>query len=64
TYQTGMAHLDAARARSTSVLSMISEESFHDGIYRLAEHVDKNPDDEWVLFDKMTLTAGYKRKSQ
>ncbi len=61
TYQTGEAHLDAARSKSTSVLSMISEESFHAGIYRLAEHVDKNPDDEWLLFDKMTMTVGHKR---
>ncbi|MCD4702604.1 MAG: class I SAM-dependent methyltransferase [Candidatus Aegiribacteria sp.] len=64
TYQTGMAHLDAARARSTSVLSMISEISFQAGIHSLAEHVAMNPEDEWVLFDKMTLTAGHKRKSQ
>ena len=64
TYQTGTAHLDAARAKSTSVLSMISEESFQAGIHRLAEHVDKNPDDEWLLFDKMTLTVGHKRETE
>ena len=60
TYQTGAAHLDAVRAKSTSVLSMISEESFQAGIHRLAEHVDRNPDDEWVLFDRITLTVGHK----
>ena len=62
TYRTGVAHLDAARARSTSVLSMISEESFQVGMHRLAEHVAMNPEDEWVLFDKMTFSAGHKRK--
>jgi len=61
TYQTGTAHLDAARERSTSVLSMISEESFRTGISRLTEYVGKNPEDEWLLFDRMTLTAGYKK---
>ncbi|MFC1532846.1 hypothetical protein ACFL7M_05735 [Thermodesulfobacteriota bacterium] len=60
TYQTGAAHLDAARAKSTSVLSMISEESFQTGIHRLTEHVAMNPDDDWLLFDKMTFTVGHK----
>ena len=63
TYQTGEAHLDAARAKSTSVLSMISEESFQAGIHRLTEHVGKNPDDEWLLFDRMTMTVGHKRNA-
>ena len=58
TYRNGMAHLEAARAKSTSVLSMISEESFQIGLRRLEEHVKKNPDDDWVLFDKMTMTVG------
>lgn len=58
TYQSGAAHLDAARAKSTSLLSMISEESFEAGIQRLAAHVAGNPMDEWSLFDRMTLTAG------
>ncbi|MFC1819684.1 class I SAM-dependent methyltransferase, partial [Thermodesulfobacteriota bacterium] len=60
TYQTGAAHLDAARAKSTSVLSMISEESFQTGIHRLTEYVAMNPDDDWLLFDKMTFTVGHK----
>ena len=64
TYQTSSAHLDAARAKSTSVLSMISKESFHTGISRLAAHVAKNPQDKWVLFDRMTLTLGHKREKK
>ena len=64
TYRTGTEHLDAARAKSTSVLSMISEESFQIGMDRLTEHVDKNPDDEWLLFDKMTLSIGHKRETK
>jgi len=60
TYETGAAHLNAARARSTSVLSMISEESFHAGICRLAEHVGKDPDDEWLLYDRMTMAVGHR----
>ena len=64
TYQTGAAHLDAARAKSTSVLSMISEESFQTGISRLAAHVAGNPEDEWLLCDRMTLTVGRKRDTK
>lgn len=64
TYETGSAHLDAASVKSTSVLSMISEESFNTGISRLADYVDKNPDDEWLLFDSMTMTVGFKKHSK
>jgi hypothetical protein len=60
TYQTGVEHLDAVRAKSTSVLSMISEESFQTGLHNLEQYIAKNPDDEWLLFDKMTLTVGHK----
>ena len=62
TYRSGVAHLDAARAKSTSVLSMISEKSFRIGICRLAEHIKQNPDDDWVLFDKMTMTVGFRTR--
>ena len=62
TYQSGTAHLDAARAKSTSVLSMISEVSFQTGIQHLEEYVIRNPNDEWLLFDRMTLTTGQKRE--
>jgi len=64
TYQTGLAHLDAARIKSTSVLSMISEESFQTGIRRLTEHVDKHPNDDWLLFDKITMTIGHKKAAK
>jgi ubiquinone/menaquinone biosynthesis C-methylase UbiE len=60
TYETSVEHLDAARGKSTSVLSMISEESFQTGLHNLEEYIAKNPDDEWLLFDKMTLSVGHK----
>jgi hypothetical protein len=63
TYQTGLEHLDTVRAKSTSVLSMISEESFQTGLRFLEKYIDKYPDDKWLLLDKMTLTVGYKRYS-
>ena len=63
TYQSGLAHLDAARSKSTSVLSMISDESFRTGIHRLSEYVSKHPNEPWLLYDKMTLTIAHKRQA-
>ena len=60
TYQNVRAHIEAAGAKSTSVLSMISETSFQTGMRRLSEYAAKNPDDTWLLFDLMTLTTGRK----
>jgi ubiquinone/menaquinone biosynthesis C-methylase UbiE len=61
TFQTGMAHLEAARGKNTSILSMISEESFQTGIRRFEKYVKKNLTDKWLLFDRMTLTIGHRK---
>lgn len=63
TYRSGFEHLEAARIRSTSVLNMISEEAFLTGVERLAQYAYQNSNDPWLLFDKMTLTSGRKRKA-
>ena len=60
TYETGTEHLNAAKTRSTSVLNMISQETFDKGIHDLAKHVKNHPLDPWLLFDRLTLTVGYK----
>jgi ubiquinone/menaquinone biosynthesis C-methylase UbiE len=60
TFQSGLEHLEAARLRNTSVLNMISEEAFETGVEHLAQYVSRNPDDPWLLFDRMTLTSGQK----
>ena len=60
TYDSGQAHLDAAMAKSTSVLTMISEEAFGTGIRELRKYVALSPRDPWLLFDRMTLTVGRK----
>lgn len=61
TYPTAQAHLEAVRSKSTSVLSMISDEAFAAGIARLEQYVEEEPDDEWLLYDWMTWTSGNKR---
>lgn len=60
TFESGREHLEAARVRNTSVLNMISEEAFETGVERLAQYVKQNPKDQWLLFDRMTLTSGQK----
>ncbi len=59
TYETGAAHLKAARAKNTSVLTMIPQEAFEKGIDNLTEYIKNNPDDTWLLVDRLTVTAGY-----
>ena len=59
TYDSGLSHLNATKAKNTSVLSMISPEAFENGIKRLSKYIEENPNDPWLLFDKMTLTVGY-----
>lgn len=62
TCETGAARVELDRVRHTSVLTMISEEAFQEGIRRLTVYVTSNPDDPWLLFDRMTLTVGHKRR--
>ena len=59
TYRDAGDHLHGARSKSTSALSMISEESLQTGIRRLEEYIQKHPKDPWLLHDRMTITAGH-----
>ena len=61
TNETGQAHLEAARARYTSVLHMISPEAFEEGIRNTEAYVEKDPENRWLLFDRLTLTVGYRK---
>jgi len=60
TYRIATERLEAAQAKSTSVLTMISQEALGEGLRRLEVHVREQPDDPWLLSDRMTLTVGYK----
>jgi SAM-dependent methyltransferase len=62
TYATSTDRLKAVTVKSTSVLTMIPPDAFAKGISRFQKHIAKDPDDPWLLFDKVTLTAGYKRR--
>ena len=60
TYDTGMARLNAVKLRDTSVLNIISQEAFKKGVNDLEKYIENNPNDNWLLFDRLTITVGYK----
>ncbi len=60
TYNTSTAHLESIRNKHTSVLTMISRESYEQGFKKLSEYIEENPDDPWLLFDSIAITAGNK----
>lgn len=64
TYPDAHARLRAVRARSTSVLTLISSQEFEQGVRRLEAYVDARPDDPWLRFDRMTLTVGFKPRME
>jgi len=55
--------LKATRHKLTSVLTMISEQAFSEGLKKLTDYVEANPNDPWLLENKLTLTVGHKRQS-
>ena len=59
TFETSAAHLEAAKAKNTSVLTMIPQETFEKGINNLTEYIKNKPDDAWLLVDRLSLTTGY-----
>jgi ubiquinone/menaquinone biosynthesis C-methylase UbiE len=61
TFETSTEHLDKTQVKGNSVLSMISAEAFEKGIHALTQYIENNPDDPWLLHDRGTLTAGYKK---
>ncbi|MFC2069993.1 class I SAM-dependent methyltransferase [Chloroflexota bacterium] len=61
TYESGTAHLQATTVKGTSVMTMISPQAHEQGLQKLSEYVEGNPDDPWLLFDRMALTVGYNR---
>jgi len=60
TYASAAAHLAAVKARSTSVLTLIPEQAFDEGVCRLAKYIDEHPREPWLIQDRMDLTRGRK----
>ena len=64
TYLSAAARLESVKLKGTSVLNLISDKSFRDGIRQLARYIYQNRDDSWLLHDKLTLSVGYKKLLQ
>lgn len=62
TYESAASHLQAITVKATSVMTMISQQAYKEGLRRLSEYIKDNPDDPWLLHDSIALTAGYKAK--
>jgi len=52
--------LEAAEAKSISVLHLIDDEQFAEGMRRLSDYVWHNSEDPWLLVDPTTWTWGQK----
>lgn len=59
-HESADARLDTARNRSISVLHLISDDEYVDGLAALESYATENPEDPWFLRDLMTLSVGHK----
>jgi len=60
TYKTPLDRFKAASVRSTSVLSLISDDAFRQGLQRMEKYINENPEDPWMQMDSLTLSVGHK----
>ncbi len=60
TYQSAAHRIKAIRLKSTSVLSLITPESHARGLKEIRDYVEKNPDDPWLVEDRLTFTYAHK----
>jgi ubiquinone/menaquinone biosynthesis C-methylase UbiE len=63
TYESPEARFQAASVRSTSVLSMISDDAFKRGLQRMEKYINETPEDPWLIMDSITLSIGYKKQT-
>jgi len=62
TFKNSSEMLEATRNKLTSVLSMISEQAFREGLKKLTSYTEANPDDPLLLENRLTLSVGHKWK--
>ena len=60
TYKSAEERLGNAGRRCTSVLSLVDQSAFEEGLEAFRLYVSDNPNDPWLLKDKIALTAGRK----
>jgi len=60
TYRSAEERLRKAESKSISVLTLIRQSAFKQGLQTLRKSISDNPNDPWLLIDKITLTTGKK----
>ena len=59
-YPSPEVRLKGAELKFTSVLTLINQSAFEKGLENFRKYILENPNDHWLLEDKMTLTSGKK----
>jgi ubiquinone/menaquinone biosynthesis C-methylase UbiE len=62
-YPSPEVRLRGAELKFTSVLTLISQSAFEEGLESFRRYISDNPNDPWLLKDKITLTTGMKLNS-
>ncbi len=60
TYRFAEERLRKAGLRCTSVLTLVGQSAFEKGLEAFRRYVSDNPNDPWLLMDKIALTSGRK----
>lgn len=64
TYRFAEDRLRKARLRCTSVLTLVGQSAFERGLVAFGRYISDNPNDPWLLMDKIALTTGRKTIAQ
>ena len=60
TFRSAEERLRKAELKSISVLTLINHSAFEQGLEALQKYISDNPNDPWLLIDRITLTTGKK----
>ncbi|TET90447.1 MAG: class I SAM-dependent methyltransferase [Methanomassiliicoccales archaeon] len=60
TFESADERLEKAGLKCTSALTLIDQSAFEKGLQTFQRYVSENPDDSWLLIDRITLTHGRK----
>lgn len=64
TYKSAEERLRKAGLRCTSVLTLVGQSAFEKGLETFRRYISDNPNDPWLLMDKIALTSGRKTVAQ
>lgn len=59
-YPSPEVRLRGAELKFTSVLTLINQSAFEKGLENFRKYISNNPNDQWLLEDKITFTSGKK----